>query len=144
MVSSGPVPHDLHGVERTALTASDIEDLRVGAWILGTGGGGDPYFGYLCLKQLYAQGRVVDVIDPVDLPDDAYVAAVNQMGSPLPAEERLTDPAKVTRIALQNASSIAALLLTTETLVTDIPEKEPPPAPGGYGGGGMGGMGGMM
>ncbi len=54
------------------------------------------------------------------------------------------DPAKVTRIALQNAASIAALLLTTETLVTDIPEKEPPPAPGGYGGGGMGGMGGMM
>ena len=54
------------------------------------------------------------------------------------------DPAKVTRIALQNASSIASLLLTTETLVTDIPEKEPPPAPGGYGGGGMGGMGGMM
>ncbi len=54
------------------------------------------------------------------------------------------DPAKVTRIALQNASSIAALLLTTETLVTDIPEKESPPAPGGYGGGGMGGMGGMM
>ncbi len=50
------------------------------------------------------------------------------------------DPAKVTRIALQNASSIASLLLTTETLVTDIPEKEPPPAPGGYGGGGMGGM----
>ncbi len=56
----------------------------------------------------------------------------------------VTDPAKVTRIALQNASSIASLLLTTETLVTDIPEKEPPPAPGGYGGGGMGGMGGMM
>ncbi len=57
------------------------------------------------------------------------------------------DPAKVTRIALQNASSIAALLLTTETLVTDIPEKEPPPAPGGYCGGGMCGMcclGGMM
>ena len=54
------------------------------------------------------------------------------------------DPAKVTRIALQNASSIASLLLTTETLVTDIPEKAPPPAPGGYGGGGMGGMGGMM
>ncbi len=54
------------------------------------------------------------------------------------------DPAKVARIALQNASSIASLLLTTETLVTDIPEKEPPPAPGGYGGGGMGGMGGMM
>jgi len=40
------------------------------------------------------------------------------------------DPTKVTRTALQNASSIAALLLTTETLVTEIPEKEKPAAPG--------------
>ena len=47
------------------------------------------------------------------------------------------DPAKVSRVALQNAASVAALLLTTETLITDIPEKEPPPAMppgGGYGG----------
>lgn len=46
------------------------------------------------------------------------------------------DPAKVARIALQNAASIAALLLTTEALITDIPEKEkaPPPGGGGYGG----------
>jgi chaperonin GroEL len=51
------------------------------------------------------------------------------------------DPAKVTRTALQNAASIAGLLLTTEALVTDIPEKDKPaPAmPGGMGGG-MGGM----
>ena len=54
------------------------------------------------------------------------------------------DPAKVSRIALQNAASVAALLLATEALITDIPEKEAPPMPGGYGGGGMGGMGGMM
>jgi chaperonin GroEL len=51
------------------------------------------------------------------------------------------DPAKVTRSALQNAASIAGLLLTTEALVADKPEK-PAPAPAG-GGGGMGGMGGM-
>ena len=52
------------------------------------------------------------------------------------------DPAKVTRTALQNAASIAALLLTTEALVTDIPEKEAPMMPpgGGMPGGGMGGM----
>ncbi len=51
------------------------------------------------------------------------------------------DPTKVVRIALQNASSIASLLLTTESLVTEKPEPEPPmPA----GPGGMGGMGGMM
>jgi len=52
------------------------------------------------------------------------------------------DPAKVTRSALQNAASIAGLLLTTEALVADKPEKEH--AHGGApGGGGMGGMGGM-
>ena len=52
------------------------------------------------------------------------------------------DPAKVTRSALQNAASIAALLLTTEALVADKPEKKPA-MPAGGGGGGMGGMGGM-
>jgi chaperonin GroEL len=53
----------------------------------------------------------------------------------------IIDPAKVTRSALQNAASIAAMLLTTECIVTDIPEKKEPPAGGP--GGGMGGMGGM-
>ncbi|MGO9478003.1 MAG: chaperonin GroEL [Limisphaerales bacterium] len=52
----------------------------------------------------------------------------------------IVDPKKVTRSALQNAASIAGLLLTTECLITDIPEKEKPaPMPGGPGGG-MGGM----
>ena len=56
----------------------------------------------------------------------------------------VVDPAKVTRTALQNASSIASLLLTTEVLVTDIPEEKSamPAMPGGMGG--MGGMGGGM
>jgi chaperonin GroEL len=52
----------------------------------------------------------------------------------------ILDPTKVERIALQNAASIASLLLTTEALITDIPEKEqamPSMPPGG-----MGGMGG--
>jgi chaperonin GroEL len=52
----------------------------------------------------------------------------------------IVDPKKVTRSALQNAASIAGLLLTTECLIADVPEKEKPaPMPGG-GGGGMGGM----
>lgn len=51
------------------------------------------------------------------------------------------DPAKVTRTALQNAASIASLLLTTEALITDIPEKDKGPAmPPGMPGGGMGMM----
>jgi chaperonin GroEL len=51
----------------------------------------------------------------------------------------IVDPAKVTRSALQNAASIAAMVLTTESLVADIPEKEPM-MPGGGMGGGMPGM----
>jgi chaperonin GroEL len=56
----------------------------------------------------------------------------------------VVDPKKVTRSALQNAASIAGLLLTTECLITDAPEKDKAPAGGGHGhGGGMGDMGGM-
>jgi chaperonin GroEL len=55
----------------------------------------------------------------------------------------IIDPAKVTRAALQNAASIAALVITTEALIADKPE--PAGAPMGGGGmDGMGGMGGMM
>ena len=50
----------------------------------------------------------------------------------------IIDPAKVTRSALQNAASIAGLLLTTECMITDLPEKSAPPMPDM--GGGMGGM----
>ncbi|MGI6152838.1 MAG: chaperonin GroEL [Christensenellaceae bacterium] len=51
----------------------------------------------------------------------------------------ITDPTKVTRSALQNAASVAAMLLTTESVVTDIPAPEPP-MPAGGAPGGMGGM----
>nr|VFK44169.1 MAG: chaperonin GroEL [Candidatus Kentron sp. TC]VFK46577.1 MAG: chaperonin GroEL [Candidatus Kentron sp. TC]VFK59400.1 MAG: chaperonin GroEL [Candidatus Kentron sp. TC] len=60
----------------------------------------------------------------------------------------ILDPAKVVRIALQNASSIAGLMITTEAMVAEAPKKDDAPAgmPGGGMGGmdGMGGMGGMM
>lgn len=72
-----------------------------------------------------------------DINKDAYVDML---------ESGVIDPAKVTRMALQNAASIAGLLLTTECLVTDAPEKDKPAMPpmgGGMGGMG-GGMGGMM
>ncbi len=60
-------------------------------------------------------------------------------------EAGIIDPVKVTRSALQNAASIAAMLLTTESCVTDEPEKGAPPAMPDMGGmGGMGGMPGMM
>ncbi len=55
-------------------------------------------------------------------------------------EMGILDPTKVTRTALQNASSIAGLMITTEAMVTDAPKKDEPMMPPG---GGMGGMGGM-
>jgi len=52
----------------------------------------------------------------------------------------IIDPTKVVRVALQDASSVAGLLITTEAMVAELPKKESPAMPGG---GGMGGMGGM-
>jgi len=67
--------------------------LATGAWILGAGGGGDPYQALLNMQTLYRAGRVVHLVDPLDLGDDAQVAVVSTMGAPLVGEERLTDPA---------------------------------------------------
>ena len=57
-------------------------------------------------------------------------------------EMGVVDPTKVTRFALQNAASVASLLLTTEAMIAELPKDEKG-GMGGGGGGGMGGMGGM-
>jgi chaperonin GroEL len=59
-------------------------------------------------------------------------------------ESGILDPTKVVRAALQNASSIAGLMITTEAMVAELPKDDPPMMPGGGDMGGMGGMGGMM
>ncbi len=55
----------------------------------------------------------------------------------------IVDPAKVVRTALQDAASVAGLLITTEAMVAEMPKDKPAMPMGGGGGGGMGGMGGM-
>ena len=67
-----------------------------------------------------------------------YNAANGEFGDMI--EFGILDPTKVTRTALQNAASIAGLMITTEAMVSELPKKEEPAMPGG---GGMGGMGGM-
>ncbi len=67
-----------------------------------------------------------------------YNAADGTYGDML--ELGILDPAKVTRLALQNAASVAGLLLTTEAMIAELPKKDEPMMPQG-GGGGMGGMG---
>ena len=66
-----------------------------------------------------------------------YNAANGQYGDLI--ELGILDPTKVTRTALQNAASVAGLMLTTECMVAEAPKEETPAAPGGMGG--MGGMG---
>ena len=76
---------------------------------------------------------------------DGYNAATDKYVDMV--EAGVIDPTKVTRCALQNAASVAGLMLTTEVTVTDLPEEKREPMGGGHGHdhmGGMGGMGGMM
>jgi uncharacterized protein len=79
------------------ITLDDIESLAVGAWILGTGGGGSPYLGLLNMRQLYAQGIRLKLMQADDLADDDWVAAVSNMGAPLVGQERLTDSRTIAR-----------------------------------------------
>jgi chaperonin GroEL len=86
-----------------------------------------------------AQGEQKNANVGYDVLADNYVDMV---------EAGIVDPAKVTRSAIENAASIAGMILTTEALISDKPEKQAAPAmPGGMNGmdgmGGMGGMGGM-
>jgi len=70
-----------------------------------------------------------------------YNAATGEYGDMLAMG--ILDPTKVTRTALQNAASIAGLMITTEAMVAEAPKKDDGGGGGGMGGGGMGGMGGM-
>src|SRR6185369_7636540 len=80
-------------------------------------------------------GKIVDEKSETygfDAQDEKYVDMI---------EAGIVDPAKVVRTALQDAGSVAGLLVTTEAMVAELPKEPAPPMPGG---GGMGGMGGMM
>ena len=106
----------LTGDEKTGVgivRRSAVEPLR---WIAENGG---------------VQGYVVTAKVAEMEPGSGYNAATDEYGDLIAAG--VIDPVKVTRSALANAASIAALLLTTETLVVDKPEEEEPAAAGGHG-----------
>ncbi len=67
----------------TKLTRQDIEDLALGATVLGTGGGGDPYIGKLMAIQALERGGEIELMDPDVVDDDAFVVAVAGMGAPV-------------------------------------------------------------
>jgi len=74
------------------IAAGELDALATGAWILGTGGGGNPYQGYLNMRRLYAEGCRVELMDPLALADDDLIAVVSTQGAPLVGQERLKDP----------------------------------------------------
>ena len=79
------------------LSLDDIESLAVGAWVLGTGGGGNPYLPLLNMRALYRDGHRVQLMDAADLADDDWVGTVANMGAPLVGQERLTDSLTLAR-----------------------------------------------
>src|SRR5271166_2240235 len=86
------------------LALDDIEALAVGAWILGTGGGGSPYLGLLNMRRLYAEGHRIELMSPFDLGDEDWVAVVSNMGAPLIGQERLVDSRNIARaVEIQEA-----------------------------------------
>ncbi len=73
----------------TRLTKEDIEDLAIGAAVLGTGGGGDPYIGKLMAIQVLDKGKEITLVDPNDIPDDAFIMTSAFMGTPITIIEKL-------------------------------------------------------
>lgn len=87
-------------------------------------------------------GYVVGEVKKKDSPTWGFNAMTNKFEDLVKAG--VIEPAKVAIAALENAASIGSMILTTECLVTDAPEKDKPAMPAAAGMGGMGGMGGMM
>ncbi len=71
------------------ITEDDLMPIAIGAAVLGTGGGGNPYLGYLRMRQVMADGGRVRVIDPTEISDDDLLVSVGGMGSPMVSHEKL-------------------------------------------------------
>ena len=86
------------------VTIDDVESIAIGAGILGTGGGGNPYLGKTRMRLLLRQGYTVQVIDLDDLADDDLIAAVGGMGAPTVGVEKLPkgDESKLALEALES------------------------------------------
>jgi DUF917 family protein len=82
------------------ITKADLERLAIGAGILGTGGGGNPYVGKLHAMALLDEGKTINIVSPDSVSDDALVTSVGFMGAPVVSVERLKrgdEPLKAVR-----------------------------------------------
>ena len=131
-------------VEEGIVPGGGIVLLRIADALDGKGLSGDELTGTQIVKKALGEplrlialnsGQSPDVILDLALKgekDWGFDAETGEWGPML--EKGIIDPAKVTRAALENAASVAAMVLTTESLVTDVPEKKQAPMmPGGHG-----------
>lgn len=74
------------------ITSEELDNLALGAWILGTGGGGNPEPGRLIMQQLYSEGFRVQLVDTDAVGSGSLIATVASQGAPLVSQERFKDP----------------------------------------------------
>ncbi|QBD81282.1 DUF917 domain-containing protein [Ktedonosporobacter rubrisoli] len=79
------------------ITAEDLEYLAVGAAILGTGGGGDPFIGKLMAQQAIAEEGPVTLLDPHEIADDAFILPAAMMGAPTVMIEKIPEGREIVR-----------------------------------------------
>lgn len=82
----------------TVLSHQSVRDIARGAAVLSTGGGGDPYIGRLMAEQAIADNGPVALIDPADLPDEAFVILVGMIGAPAVIVEKLPAADQATQV----------------------------------------------
>ena len=83
------------------LNEQDVEDVAVGAAILGSGGGGDPYLGKLMCLQALRRGKRIRLVDLEEVPEDAFIVPTAGMGTPIVLVEKLpngSEPLNALRI----------------------------------------------
>ncbi|MGJ8586078.1 MAG: DUF917 domain-containing protein [Marinosulfonomonas sp.] len=73
------------------VTDADLDAIEIGAAILGTGGGGNPYIGKLRCREELKKGRKIPVIPLAELPDDAFVVSLGGIGAPVVGVEKIEE-----------------------------------------------------
>jgi DUF917 family protein len=79
------------------VTLDDIHPIALGAGILGTGGGGNPYLGTLHLHQVMREYGAAQIVDPFDLPDDALLPCIGYIGAPTASIEKMQEGTELLR-----------------------------------------------
>jgi DUF917 family protein len=117
MARSTPADPESVAAASRELSYDELDLLATGAWILGTGGGGNPYYNLIAIKKLYREGYRVSLLQPEALADDDLVAMVSFQGAPLVNSERLPDPAlmvKAIRVMEDHIGKSFAAVMSTE------------------------------